>query len=154
MEWSYGLLAAREQVLMNRLSVFAGSFSLEAAEAVCAGEPLETEDILDGVSALVDKSLVSAEQTEAGETRYFLLESVWDYARAKLTSTEEGNAVRTRHLAYYLRLAEEAEPKLTGREQAEWLEQLAVDHGLAGGRKVRRARGHRLLESRSTVICQ
>jgi tetratricopeptide (TPR) repeat protein len=102
---------------------------LRAIEEVCSGDGIEQWEILDLLQQLIDKSLVSAEQTDAGDSRYFLLESVWDYARAKLTSSDEGATVRDRHLEYYLRLAEEAAPKLISREQVEWIDRLAVDHG-------------------------
>jgi len=78
MEWSFALLGEREQLLLRRLSVFAGSFTLEAAESVCAGHLLEVEDILDGVAALVDKSLVVMEPGD-GMARYRLLETVRQY---------------------------------------------------------------------------
>lgn len=128
-DWSYDLLSEKERALLRRLSVFGRGRTLQAVEEVCSGDGIEPWEILDLLQQLIDKSLVSAEPTEAGDSRYFLLESVWDYARAKLTATEEGSAVRTRHLEYFLRLAEEAEPKLFGREQGEWIERLAVDHG-------------------------
>ncbi len=128
-DWSYDLLSEKERALLRRLSVFGRGRTLQAVEEVCSGHGIESGEILDLLQQLVDKSLVSAEQTEAGETRYYILESVWDYARAKLVLTDEGALSRTRHLQYYLRIAEEAEPKLTSREQAEWIERLAVDHG-------------------------
>ena len=78
MEWSFALLGAREQLLLRRLSVFAGTFTLDAAEFVCAGDPLEVEDILDGVAALVDKSLVVMDAGD-GVARYRLLETVRQY---------------------------------------------------------------------------
>lgn len=116
MEWSYGLLAAREQVLMNRLSVFAGSFSLEAAEAVCAGEPLETEDILDGVSALVDKSLVTMMPGD-GVARYRMLETVRQYGLEQLRASGERDRIEERHAHFFLALIEAADPKLYGGEK-------------------------------------
>ena len=115
MEWSYGLLAAREQVLLQRLSVFAGSFTLDAAEAVCAGAPLETEDILDGVSALVDKSLVVMEAGD-GVARYRLLETVRQYGVERLTEAGERDATEERHALFYLALIEAAAPHLYGGE--------------------------------------
>ena len=115
MEWSYALLAAREQALLRRLAVFAGSFALDAAEAVCAGDPLEPEDILDGVSALVDKSLVVM---EAGESiaRYRLLETVRQYAHERLAEAGELDALRLKHAEYFLGVIEETEPHLFGGE--------------------------------------
>jgi predicted ATPase/DNA-binding SARP family transcriptional activator len=116
MEWSFGLLGAREQVLLRRLAVFAGSFTLDAAEAVCAGEPFETEDILDGVSALVDKSLVVMEAGE-GVARYRLLETVRQYGLERLADAGEREAMEERHAAYFLRVIETAAPHLFGGEE-------------------------------------
>src|SRR6185503_10557791 len=115
MEWSFGLLGAREQVLLRRLAVFAGSFTLDAAEAVCAGEPLEAEDILDGVSALVDRSLVVMEPGE-GVARYRMLETVRQYGIERLTEAAERDAVEERHAVFFLALIEAAAPHLFGGE--------------------------------------
>ena len=115
MEWSFGLLGEREQVLLRRLAVFAGSFSLEAAEAVCAGSPLDAEDILDGVTALVDKSLVTMIAGE-GVARYRLLETLRQYGMERLCDAGERDAVETRHALHFLKLVEDAAPKLFGGE--------------------------------------
>jgi predicted ATPase/DNA-binding SARP family transcriptional activator len=117
MEWSFALLAAREQTLFRRLAVFAGSFTLDAAEAVCAGAPLETEDILDGVSALVDKSLVTMEPGD-GMARYRLLETVRQYGIERLVETGELAAMERRFAEHFLALIEEAEPTLVGGSNA------------------------------------
>jgi predicted ATPase/DNA-binding SARP family transcriptional activator len=117
MEWSFGLLGPREQVLLRRLSVFAGSFSLEAAEAVCAGDPLDTEDILDGVTALVDKSLVTMLASEGeGVARYRLLETLRQYSMERLCEAGEREAIEARHAEYFLAVVEDAAPKLFGGE--------------------------------------
>ena len=116
MEWSFGLLGEREQVLLRRLSVFAGSFSLEAAEAVCAGEPLDPDDILDGVTALVDKSLVTMIAGE-GVARYRLLETVRQYGAERLCDAGEREALERHHALYFLKVVEDAAPKLFGGEQ-------------------------------------
>ena len=115
MEWSYALLASREQVLLRRLAVFAGSFDLDAAEAVCAGDPLEPDEILDGVSALVDRSLVGMESGE-GVARYRLLETVRQYGVERLIEAGERDAIAARHAMYYLALIERAAPRLFGGE--------------------------------------
>jgi tetratricopeptide (TPR) repeat protein len=117
LEWSYGLLETRPQQVFARLAVFAGSFSLEAAEQIARAE-------LDEISALVDWSLVKP----IGEGRFLLLETVREYAREVFDESAEADAVRDRHLDYFLRLVEEAEPKLTGPDQAEWYDRLAVEH--------------------------
>jgi predicted ATPase/DNA-binding SARP family transcriptional activator len=113
MDWSYALLGAREQILLRRLAIFFGSFSLDAAEAVCADESLEVEDVLDGVSALVDKSLVTMEAGD-GEARYHLLETVRQYGVERMRDVGEFDAVARRYVVYFLELAELAEPSLIG----------------------------------------
>jgi predicted ATPase/DNA-binding SARP family transcriptional activator len=115
MEWSYALLNTREQVLLRRLAVFAGTFSLDAAEAICIGDPLEAEDILDGVSALVEKSLVVM---EAGErvARYRVLETVRQYGLERLTEANELEALEAKHAQHFLEVIEAAAPLLFGGE--------------------------------------
>lgn len=113
MDWSHDLLAARDQVLLRRLSVFHGSFGLEAAEALCAGAPLDADDILDGITALVDRSLVVMEPGE-GEARYHLLETVRQYAFERLGAAGEAEEWQRRHAAHFLRLVEESAPFLVG----------------------------------------
>ena len=123
MDWSHELLSWEERVLFRRLSVFAGDFTLEAAEPVCSGEDLERDEVLDLLSHLVDKSLVNM-RDESGEARYRLLETVWQYAREKLSESGEAGQFRERHAGYYQALAEEAEPELKGAGQVAWVEQL------------------------------
>ncbi|HET7459501.1 MAG TPA: BTAD domain-containing putative transcriptional regulator [Gemmatimonadaceae bacterium] len=128
MEWSFGLLGAREQVLLRRLAVFAGSFTLDAAEAVCVGAPLEAEDILDGVSALVDKSLVLMEPGD-GEARYRLLETVRQYGVERLTEAGELQAAERRHGEHFLSLVETTAPTIVGGESAPGvLARLVAEH--------------------------
>jgi predicted ATPase/DNA-binding SARP family transcriptional activator len=117
MEWSYQLLTEREQVLMRRLSLFFGSFTLDAAEAVCTGDPLETEDILDGVSALVDKSIVAMEPGD-GIARYRLLETVRQYGLERLKESGERPEQEERYVGYYLGVIEAAAPNLVGGSNA------------------------------------
>src|SRR5919199_4556218 len=109
MEWSHDLLSWEEQVLFRRLSVFAGGFTLEAAEGVCAGEGLEKSEVLDLLTCLVDKSLVLVMEGE-GEARYRLLETVRQYGWEKLEESDEAGQVRRRHAAWFLVLAEETGP--------------------------------------------
>lgn len=124
LDWSYGLLTELEQVLFRRLSVFAG-WTLEAAKAVSAGGEITQADVLDLLTHLVDKSLVGLEGE--GE-RYRMLETMREYARDRLSETGEKAQWENRHLAYFLALAEEAEPHLTGGEQGPWLERLETEH--------------------------
>jgi predicted ATPase/DNA-binding SARP family transcriptional activator/DNA-binding CsgD family transcriptional regulator len=128
MDWSYELLSEIEQVLFRRLSVFAGHFTLEAAESVGAGGGIEEEDILELLSMLVDKSLVVAEESWERGARYKLLEPVRQYARELLEGTEEAEAVWRRHALWFLALAEEAELGLRSEHQEVWLERLETEH--------------------------
>lgn len=134
-DWSYNLLTESERLLLLRLSVFAGGWILEAAEQVCA-DPVQTpamgtahtdlaeEDILDLLTQLVDKSLVMAAPGDLGETRFWLLDTIRQYARERLQDENAAPGVRDRHLAYYLLLAEEAEPHLRGKDQVKWLNRI------------------------------
>lgn len=127
-DWSYGLLDSGEQQLFARLAVFAGGCALDAAESVCdAGGELET-DVLDGLSSLVDKSLVRTREGPDGEPRFVMLETIQEYARERLRVGGEEGALRRRHAEHYLSLAERAEPELTGRNQAPWLDRLEAEH--------------------------
>jgi non-specific serine/threonine protein kinase len=156
-DWSHDLLSEPERVLLRRLSVFVGGWTLEAAEGVCGdpegrrqkaeGSPARTtgeasgsqpvrlpsafcllpSDVLDLLLQLVNKSLVLAE--EQGEVaRYRLLDTIRQYARDKLLESGEAAALRERHWEWFVALAEEAEPELHGAEQAVWLERLETEH--------------------------
>jgi predicted ATPase len=123
LDWSHDVLSEPERQLLRRLSVFAGGFTLKAAEAV--GAP---EEVLGLLGALVEQSLVAAQSPEDGEARYGMLEPVRQYAREKLEESEEGDRVGMRHAEYYLALAELARPGLHGPRQAAWLDALAREH--------------------------
>lgn len=128
MDWSFGLLSAREQVLLRRLAVFAGSFTLDAAEVVAAGEPLEPEDILDGIAALVDKSLIVMEAGE-GDARYRLLETVRQYGLEQLADADELDLFAQRHAEHFLAMIEADEPNLVGGSTtAALLSRLRLEH--------------------------
>ncbi len=126
-DWSYDLLTHPEQRLLQRLSVFAGGWTLEGAEQVCADEGVADGDVLDRLTSLSDKSLVLAEEA-GGHSRYRLLETMRQYARDRLRESGGGEAVRERHRDYFLALAEEAKPKLKGAQQAVWLQRLEDEH--------------------------
>lgn len=131
MDWSYELLSEEERALLRRLSVFAGGFTLEAAEAVCSGDPDEEresgEEVLDLLALLVDKSLVVVgEQGE--EARYRLLETIRQYGQEKLERSGEAAEIRRRHADFLMKLAEEAGPELKGPRQGEVLERLETEH--------------------------
>ena len=127
-DWSYELLSAKERLLLNRVTVFAGGFTLEAAEGVCPNGDIAESEVLDLVSALVDKSLVVPEETEEGSGRYRLLETIRDYGGEKLRDGGEADALAGRHGGYFIALAETAEPELRGPEQGLWLERIEQEH--------------------------
>ena len=119
MDWSYRLLTETERWLLQRLSVFAGGWTLDAAEGVCTGGNVEATDILELLTSLVDKSLVLAE-TQRGEARYRLLDTVRQYARDRLAETGDEADVRTRHRAWYVAFAERADREYRGPRQRIW----------------------------------
>ncbi len=127
MDWSYDLLSPKERTVLQRLSVFAGECSLESAETVCSGKRILRDEVLDLLTQLTDKSLVVVD-TQSGEARYRLLETVRQYGRDRLEETEEAADVRRRHFEWYLGLAETAEPELRGPAQGNWLMRLEVEH--------------------------
>jgi non-specific serine/threonine protein kinase len=127
MDWSHELLGQKERALFRRLSIFAGGFSLEAAESICAGENLQRHEVLELLSQLVDKSLVVAQERD-GAARYRLLETIRQYGWERLEEVGEAAHVRERHAGYYLAVAEEAEPELKGERQVAWLERLETEH--------------------------
>ena len=141
-DWSYSLLSEPERLLLQRLSVFSGGWSLEAAEAVCAGDGLDQYEILDALCGLVNKSLVAADSQAGSETRYRMLETIRQYGQERLEDTGEGAAIRSRHLAYFAGLTPQAEPHLRGKGMLEWLSRLddelanlrlALEWSLTGG---------------------
>ena len=127
MDWSHALLAEKERTLFRRCAVFAGGWTLEAAEDVCSGRGLGRDEVVDVQARLVDKSLVVAE-TRGQNARYRLLETVRHYSRERLEESGEGGCIRTRHRDWCLALAERAEPELRGPEQRAWLERLEREH--------------------------
>lgn len=126
-DWSYDLLTDTERLLLERLAVFQGGWTLEAVEALCAGMGIEEREILDLLTSLVDKNLVVCEP-QGEQNRYRLLETVRQYARERLMESGESATLRGRHRDYFLRLAEAAAPKLNGPEQTAWLERLETEH--------------------------
>ncbi len=128
-DWSYDLLSTPEQILLQRLSVFTAGCSLTAAEAICAGEEIEREQVLNLLSSLVNKSLVAAQTLQRSEARYHMLETIRQYAQAKLIACGEWSTIRDVHLQYFLKLAEETAPKLSGQYQQMWLDWLEGEYG-------------------------
>ena len=126
LDWSYDLLSESEQALFDRLCVFAGGFDLPAAEAICGNAPLQSDDVLDVLSSLVDKSLVMAEEGVMG-SRYWTLETIRDYAREKLERRGEFVAIATRHCDHFLRIAKAARDGMRGAEQSHWIRRIEAD---------------------------
>jgi predicted ATPase/DNA-binding SARP family transcriptional activator len=124
MDWSYTLLSPEERCLLQRLSVFVGGFTLDAAEAVTAYEPIDPLEVMDLLSGLVDRSLVVVGE-EQGEARYALLETVRQYGHERLLEGEDVEELRGRHAGYFLDLAETAEPHvLGGTRGTPWMNRL------------------------------
>jgi predicted ATPase/DNA-binding CsgD family transcriptional regulator/Flp pilus assembly protein TadD len=152
--WSYDLLDEGEKTLFRRLSIFSGSGSLQAIEAICVPaiddrrwtmndqtaastgphSPLCTPyssldtDPLDGVASLVDKNLLRQQTGVGGEARFNTLETIGEYAREKLGESGETGWLQRLHAIYFLELAESAEPELKGPKQVEWLKRLEAEH--------------------------
>ncbi|HEY8777271.1 MAG TPA: BTAD domain-containing putative transcriptional regulator [Gaiellaceae bacterium] len=124
LDWSYDLLEPDAQRLFARLAVFAGGCTLSSAEAVCGGDG----SVLEGLSTLVDESLVRQRETDADEPRFSMLEIVREYALERLSGSGDGDATRRRHLEHFVSLAEEAEPKLADRDQIAWFARLEDEH--------------------------
>ena len=126
--WSYDLLDTSEQKLLRRLAVFSGGCTLAAVDSICDGDFDPTLDALEGVSSLVDKSLLRQEEEPNGEARFRLLETIREFALERLVESGESQEERQRHAEYYLALAEDSEPKLDGPDEIEWLDYLARDN--------------------------
>src|SRR5262249_13016600 len=150
-DWSYDLLSEPERVLLRRLAVFTGGWTLEAVETVCADDERRTtndegrsdplvlrpssyllcrDEVIDLLGRLMDRSLAVAETEPAdGEVRYRLLETIRQYAHEKLHEAGETPVVRERHLRYFLALAEQAEAGMRGPREVACLDQLELEHG-------------------------
>jgi predicted ATPase/DNA-binding CsgD family transcriptional regulator len=131
-EWSYNLLDAEEQKLFRSLSVFVGGCTLEAAEAVC-GAPGNASasvarSVLDSVASLLDKSLVQQTTEDREQFRLLMLETIREYGLEVLALSGEVEAIHEAHATYYLALAEQAEPELSGPQQISWFERLEREH--------------------------
>ena len=127
-DWSYDLLSKTERRLLCRLSVFAGGWTLDAAEHVCSGNGINKDTMLDLLSHLVDKSLVIAEEDATGTRRYRFLETVRQYGRERLLRSHQVQRLRDRHFAFFLDVARRAETELQRLDQVSWLNRLEVEH--------------------------
>jgi predicted ATPase/DNA-binding SARP family transcriptional activator len=124
-DWSYRLLGDHERVLLRRLSVFRGSWTLEAVEAVAGADPLNPAAVVDLLGRLVDRSLVVVDRDAA--PRYHLLETIREYANERLAESGEAEPIAWAHVRYLTELAERAERELRGDGQARWLQRLALE---------------------------
>ncbi|GAA1579698.1 BTAD domain-containing putative transcriptional regulator [Kribbella sancticallisti] len=124
--WSDHLLSAADRALFRRLGAFWGGVTLEAAEAVAAGSPVE--DVVAGISTLVDASLLGRPEQKPDATRFRMLETVREYASEQLRAAGEDKEILDRHARFFADLLEHAEPELTGANQASWLERLDAEH--------------------------
>ncbi|WP_182899673.1 BTAD domain-containing putative transcriptional regulator [Microbispora sp. H10830] len=129
-DWSWDLLTEAERRVLRRLSVFSGGASLDAAERVCGDERVDEafagEQVLDVLTALIEKSLLLADGE--GAPRYRMLDTIREYAAHRLAEAGETEPVRRAHLAYFIELAETADPHLRRAEQLEWLARLEAEH--------------------------
>src|SRR5262249_3951404 len=126
-DWSYDLLNEREKAVLCRASVFAGGFTLDAAEHVLNGDGVDEIAMLDLVTSLTDKSLLQAE-AHAGTTRYRQLETVRQYGRDRLRELGDESTWERRHLDHFLVFAEAAEKGTQSRDRQAWLERLGAEH--------------------------
>jgi non-specific serine/threonine protein kinase len=131
LDWSEAMLRPAERAVFRRIAVFAGGWTLEAAEAVCAGEGVEPGEILGLLARLVDRSLVVAEPRgpHRAEMRYVLLEPVRQYAWEHLMASGEAGAAGRRHIAYYVALAKPGQEGWRGREEVAWLDSIEPERG-------------------------
>src|SRR5262249_9717308 len=126
--WSFDLLTPEEQVLFVRLGVFVGGCTLEAVAGVCYGLGDLTLDLLDGLTMLIDQSLLQQTLAPDGEVRFTMLETIREYALEQLAARGEVDWLQQRHAAYFLALAQEVEPMLLGPKQGACLAQLEVEY--------------------------
>jgi len=124
-DWSYDLMSETEKSVFQRLAAFRGGFTLEAAEAICAGDDVETYDVLDHIGQLVDKSMVVRDEITG---RFGMLETLRQYALRRLTESAEVDSVRVRHAEYFREFAEATAPKLLGPDEALAYGQITADH--------------------------
>ncbi len=125
-DWSWDLLSEAERAVLRRLSVFTGGASLEAAERICADETFGSDQVLELLTALVEKSLILADG--GGAPRYRMLDTIREYAAHRLTEAGEAEQVGRAHLIYFTELVERADPHLRRAGQLEWLATLEADH--------------------------
>ena len=126
-DWSYELLTEAERSLLRRLSIFTGSWTLLAAEAVCSGKGIAADEVLDLLTRLIDKSLVNMEQP-GGYEQFYFLETIRQYASERLMESGERDELAQRHAEYFMNLAEKSYPEMWGPSQAACLARLEANH--------------------------
>jgi predicted ATPase/class 3 adenylate cyclase/Tfp pilus assembly protein PilF len=127
-EWSYDLLDEGQKQLFRRMAPFSGGRTLEALEGVCNYDGGLQVDVFEGAEALLSNNLIQQREGSDGEPRFWMLETIHEYAREKLEESGEAEALGKEHALYFMRLAEKAEPHLTGPKQQEWLNRLEDEH--------------------------
>jgi predicted ATPase/DNA-binding CsgD family transcriptional regulator len=127
-QWSYELLKPEEQCLFQRMSVFAGGTTLEALEAVCEALGDETKWVFNGVTSLLDKSLLQQTEQEGEQPRLMMLETIREYGLACLATSDASEAVRHAHAAYYLQMAQDAALNWFGAQEPAWLARVEWEH--------------------------
>lgn len=128
-DWSWNLVSDSERMLLRRLTVFAGGWTLEAAESVCSGADIESRQVSELMSQLVAKSLVVATRRTGLARRFYLHETINQYAHEKLREAGEEQNILSRHLNYFLEFSRMAEPALHGPQQMEWFDRLTDERG-------------------------
>ena len=126
MQWSYDLLATAEQRMLRELAVFAGGWTLAAAARIVDAK--DEYEVLELLTRLHDKSLIQVDRDAAGQPRYRMLETVREYAQERLNESGESDAVRTRHLQYFVALAEQAAQEMSGPGEGTWMARLRLEH--------------------------
>ncbi len=157
LDWSFDLLSTGERALFARLAVFAGTFDLQAAEAICAAaadpaDPSRAGSVMDTLGSLVDSSLVRP-QTRSGEQRFGLLETIREYALERLRDGADWREAHDRHAAYFRALAEPAPAELQGQGQLAWLDRLETEHGNLGAAMSWLVEQDQLEDLRDTTCC-
>jgi predicted ATPase/transcriptional regulator with XRE-family HTH domain len=127
-DWSYDLLDEGARQLFTRMAVFRAGRTLEALDSVCNYDGHLQVDLLDGVQSLLDRSLLQQRQGSDGEPRFWMLQTIQEYAKEKLEGSGEAEALARAHALYFMKLAEEAEPRLRGAEAGRWLNTLDDEH--------------------------
>ncbi|MFZ1461879.1 MAG: tetratricopeptide repeat protein [Ignavibacteria bacterium] len=126
-DWSYDLLSEKEKILWQRLTIFSGGWTFEASEKVCSDEILEEYEILDLLGNLIDKSLVKVTETD-NVFRYTILETIKKYGNEKLTESGKRDELQEKYFNYFFELAKDSETGLTGNEQKEWINKMALEN--------------------------